>query len=79
MSELARLRWQCRRGALELDLLLTRYLDTYYSQAGEVEQALFKKLLSSEDDDLLSLLLLGTPLAESEAALRTLVHKIRYP
>jgi succinate dehydrogenase flavin-adding protein (antitoxin of CptAB toxin-antitoxin module) len=28
MHQLARLRWQCRRGTKELDLLLQRYLET---------------------------------------------------
>ena len=28
MNQLARLRWQCRRGTKELDLLLQRYLET---------------------------------------------------
>ena len=30
MSELARLRWKCRRGMLELDLLLRDFLDSGY-------------------------------------------------
>lgn len=78
MSELAKLRWQCRRGTLELDLLLTRYLDTHYQQADKAEQVLFKELLSFEDDRLLVLLLQGTQLAETQA-LQALVHHIRSP
>jgi antitoxin CptB len=44
MDELAKLRWQCRRGTRELDLLLNRYLDTRYSLADEKEKARFVEL-----------------------------------
>ncbi|WP_394752593.1 succinate dehydrogenase assembly factor 2 [Crenothrix sp.] len=59
MSELAKLRWQCRRGTRELDLLLTRYLENRYGQATDQEKALFSELLSFEDDVLLDVLLGG--------------------
>ncbi|MGR8979735.1 MAG: FAD assembly factor SdhE [Gammaproteobacteria bacterium] len=59
MSELDRLRWQCRRGALELDLLLERYLDTAYEQADDDEKARFADLLYWEDDALLNVLVGG--------------------
>lgn len=54
MSELAKLRWQCRRGTLELDKLLLHYLDTAYSQANQEEQMAFKALLQLNDNQLLS-------------------------
>jgi antitoxin CptB len=57
MPLLAKLRWRCRRGTLELDVMLMRYLDTYYASARLEEQALFEALLAFEDDILISLLL----------------------
>jgi antitoxin CptB len=57
MGELARLRWQCRRGTKELDYLLNRYLETGYLVADEGERALFVELLGMEDDMLVGVLM----------------------
>jgi antitoxin CptB len=57
MSELSRLRWLCRRGMKELDIVLTRYLDERYAAAEADEQALFRQLLQMPDPDLYNLLL----------------------
>ena len=53
----SQLYWQCRRGSLELDLLLERYLENQYLQATESERQQFVELLKLEDDDLLPALL----------------------
>ncbi len=47
-----RLRWAARRGMLELDLLLTTFVERGYSQAGPEDQARFERLLACEDQDL---------------------------
>ncbi len=47
--EILRLRWQCRRGMLELDLLLNRFLDTAYAGLGEAQRADFNRLLAYQD------------------------------
>ncbi|MEI6706081.1 MAG: succinate dehydrogenase assembly factor 2, partial [Methylococcales bacterium] len=39
MNELAKLKWQCRRGMKELDLLLENYLATDYLLADTAEKA----------------------------------------
>ena len=57
MEELARLKWQCRRGTKELDFLLLRYLETGYLAADEEERALFVELLGMEDDALVGVLM----------------------
>jgi len=57
VSELKRLRWRCRRGVLELDVLLLRYLDRRYPLADEAEKAQFIQLLNLEDSDMLRYLL----------------------
>ena len=57
MTQLAKLRWQCRRGTKELDWLLQRYLDSGYLSAEDEEKALFVELLKLEDDELLGVLM----------------------
>ena len=52
MSELAKLRWKCRRGMKELDLLLLSYLDSRYTVAGPAEQGAFRELLDMQDPEL---------------------------
>jgi antitoxin CptB len=49
MVSRSRLVWQCRRGSLELDTLLTCYLEQRYDVASATEQATFRQLLSRED------------------------------
>jgi antitoxin CptB len=49
-----RLRWQCRRGLLELDLLLARFLELHYSALNETEQYAFRRLLEQPDQTLLA-------------------------
>ncbi len=53
----SQLYWQCRRGSLELDLLLKQYLETRYLQATEQERQRFAELLKLDDEDLLPALL----------------------
>jgi antitoxin CptB len=47
-----RLRWQCRRGMREMDMLLERWLDRRYAAASTEQRAAFVRLLSIEDDQL---------------------------
>jgi len=75
MNRLARLRWQCRRGTKELDLLLQRYLETGYLPADGEEKVLFIKLLELEDDELLAVLMGDLEVEAGE--LKLLVEKIR--
>lgn len=44
------LRWRCRRGMQELDVLLLNYLEQHYDQAGTDEQQAFSRLLKTQDD-----------------------------
>jgi antitoxin CptB len=52
-----RLRWRCRRGMKELDLLLTRYLDDSWPAASPAERAAFEAFLELPDPDIAGLLL----------------------
>ncbi|HEY5738454.1 MAG TPA: succinate dehydrogenase assembly factor 2, partial [Gammaproteobacteria bacterium] len=51
MSELSRLRWLCRRGMKELDVVMTTYLDEHYENASPDQQRQFGKLLEMADPD----------------------------
>jgi antitoxin CptB len=48
-GELGKLKWRCRRGIKELDVLLTRYVERRFSSASRVEQEAFSELLESQD------------------------------
>jgi len=52
-SQHSRLYWQCRRGMLELDLVLQAYLDHHYHRATAEEQQAFEALLNYPDPLLL--------------------------
>lgn len=75
MSDLDKLRWRCRRGTLELDLVLRRYLETRFSTADRAEQQAFLALLEQEDDELIRYLL--GQLNPPDPALTALVSRIR--
>jgi antitoxin CptB len=51
-EEMRRLRWQCRRGMLELDHLLMRFLDLGYRDLDPARRAGFVALLGQQDQDL---------------------------
>lgn len=46
------LRWQCRRGLLELDYVLENYLSNRFDTAPDREQAQFTRLLKQQDSDI---------------------------
>ena len=49
MSELDRVRWHCRRGMLELDLVLSRFLERHFTDLPLDQRAAFKALLEHSD------------------------------
>jgi antitoxin CptB len=50
--ELRRLRWRCRRGLLENDLVLARFLDRHGTMLGSDDLAALERLLALPDPDL---------------------------
>ncbi|MCC7135686.1 MAG: succinate dehydrogenase assembly factor 2 [Nitrosomonas sp.] len=52
MNEVNRIRWRCRRGMLELDIVLQRFLDNQYARLSESQYLEFETLLSLPDHDL---------------------------
>lgn len=53
-EQMGKLRWRCRRGMKELDLLTLGYLERYYPEAPAAEQQAFAELLEAQDPLLMS-------------------------
>ena len=66
MSEQARLRWLCRRGMKELDLLMLHYLERSYPHASALDQQAFETILQMPDPELYELIL-GRSESEDES------------
>ena len=75
MSDSARLRWKCRRGMLELDLLLRAFMDRGYAALDAGERARFEQLLETPDAVLLEWLM--GRIRPSDRDVGQLVDKIR--
>ncbi len=75
----ARLRWRSRRGLLENDLILTRFLDAHEIELTDDEVDALTQLLDLSDNDLLDLLLGRTEPADSLAVpkVSALLTKLR--
>ena len=75
--EMSRLRWRCRRGMKELDVVMTRYLEHRYAEAPEADQVRFRRLLEMPDPELYRLVL-GQDEAE-DAELQNFAQGLRDP
>jgi len=73
VTDLGRLRWRCRRGMKELDVLLTRYVDERFAAAPAAEQQAFERLLDAQDPVLYAYCLGQTPVP---AHLESLIRRI---
>ncbi|MCG6872157.1 MAG: succinate dehydrogenase assembly factor 2 [Gammaproteobacteria bacterium] len=51
-ADLGRLRWRSRRGMLELDVLLERFLKRHGEQLDSRDRAAYARLLECADEDL---------------------------
>ncbi len=60
-KELDRVRWAAKRGMLELDLILSPYVEQVYMTLSDKDNADFLSLLSSEDPDLFSWFIKSQP------------------
>ena len=76
LPPVSQLAWRCRRGMLELDLLLQGFLEHGYAQLPIEDQAAFVTLLGTEDDVLLEYLL--GRMRPANVALARVVDAIRH-
>lgn len=72
-----RLYWQCRRGLLELDILLERFLDVKFEGLTVAEQLAFVELLDYPDAVLLEYML--GRMIPTDQSIANVVTKIRAP
>lgn len=70
-----RIRWHSRRGLLELDILLKRFLDKELATLSKQELVELDQLLQLQDNDLLDVVLDKAPL--QEARMLPILEKIR--
>lgn len=75
MTEYSELKWRCRRGMLELDILLNSYLDKNYSTMSQQQGDLFGEVLDYPDQVLFDLLM-GN-MQSSDARVNRLVSEIQ--
>ena len=75
-SDISRLRWQCRRGMKELDVVLVRWLERDYASADASQRAAFAAILRLEDDVLWKLVL-GRERTGDEAV-DALIERLRH-
>lgn len=53
-TDIRRLGWHCRRGMLELDVVLIPFLEQRFRQLDLEDQQRFEKLIACEDQDIFS-------------------------
>jgi antitoxin CptB len=71
----ARLQWRCRRGMLELDLLLQPFVEHVYDSLGAADKLKFLLLLELQDQELLECLMLQT--APEDESLNDIISQVR--
>ena len=67
-EELNRLRWQCRRGLLELDVLLERFLEKHADRLQGEHLSSFHSLLTLDDSALWDLIRSGSECSDARLA-----------
>jgi antitoxin CptB len=70
-----RLRWRCRRGMKELDVLLERWLERHRGLATAEDLQRFETLLELQDPELARYLLAGQ--AHPDPGLQGLIDRVR--
>jgi len=75
IAEYAELKWRCRRGMLELDILLNSYLDKHYNTMSQQQGDIFSEVLDYPDQVLFDLLL-GN-MQSSDAGVNRLITEIQ--
>ena len=75
MKELERVRWRIRRGLLELDIILERFVEAHYEGLNQDEKCVFEVLLDMPDTILWDMITGRQEVAQSEQ--QALLKKIR--
>ena len=72
---LERIRWRSRRGLLELDIVLGRFIEGHYARLDEAEKSVFEVLLDMPDNPLWDMIAGRQDAAQREQ--QALLDKIR--
>jgi len=72
-----RVRWQCRRALLELDLVFTRFLERHFDSLSENQLADLEDLLRCEDHELWAMVNGSRPCTEDRW--REMIALLRLP
>ena len=72
---LARIRWRCRRGMLENDLILTRFLDAHAQTLTDERVAMLDRLLDLPDNELWDVI--AGRIEPADDSVRPLVDELR--
>jgi len=75
-AHLSRLKWRCRRGMRELDVLLERFLEHQYAAASAEIQTAFARLLTLPDPEIFALIM-SRQIAE-DPQLRDVIQRLRH-
>ena len=75
MKELERVRWRIRRGLLELDIVLGRFVEAHYEELDEAGKRTFDALLDMPDTVLWDMITGRQETAQSEQ--QALLEKIK--
>ncbi|MDB2356295.1 MULTISPECIES: succinate dehydrogenase assembly factor 2 [unclassified Pseudoalteromonas] len=62
----ARIRWACRRGMLELDVLFMPFVEEAFDSLSAKQQAVFQRLLEADDPDLFAWFMGHQPCKDAE-------------
>ncbi len=74
ISDINRLRWRCRRGMREMDIVLGGFLEQQYEAADSDIQQAFVRILDELDQDILDWIMARRP---CPAEYRPLVERLR--
>lgn len=64
-AAMERMRWRCRRGLLELDIVLERFVE-HYAELDEAQRKVFDELLDLPDTALWDIISGKTPVARAD-------------
>jgi antitoxin CptB len=77
MSNRSKLKWRCRRGMRELDLVLEAFLESHYDRLTPEAQAGFERLLAQSNEDLVDWLVGATePANEALARIAAQIREV---
>lgn len=61
-----RLKWACRRGMLELDVLFMPFVENGFEQLSDEQQLIFERMLTFDDPDLYAWFMGHQPCQDNE-------------